>query len=93
MCAKQEAALHVWDLAREGELLRGVSIQVAPSARSHDRPDVDCAVLDRVGARVKAQGAVILNAPAHYSLSGAGDAAMFETDPDGLKREAVHLPG
>ena len=89
MCAKQEAALHVWDLAREGELLRGVSIQVAPSARSHDRPDVDCAVLDRVGARVKAQGAVILNAPADYPLVDAGDAAVVEAAPAGVKREVI----
>ena len=37
--------------------------------------------------------AVHEDAPADYPLVGAGDAAAFGTDPDGLKLEVVHLPG
>jgi glyoxylase I family protein len=34
---KQEAALHVWDLVREGAALGGVAVRAAHSARPHDR--------------------------------------------------------
>ncbi|MDP2330190.1 MAG: VOC family protein [Reyranella sp.] len=34
---KQEAALHVWDLVREGTILGGVALRAAHSARPHDR--------------------------------------------------------
>lgn len=34
---KQEAALHVWDLVREGTVLGGVALRAAHSARPHDR--------------------------------------------------------
>ena len=34
---KQGAALHVWDLVREGTILGGVALRAAHSARPHDR--------------------------------------------------------
>ena len=34
---KQEPALHVWDLVREGTILGGVALRAAHSARPHDR--------------------------------------------------------
>jgi len=34
---KQEAAIHVWDLVREGTILGGVALRAAHSARPHDR--------------------------------------------------------
>ena len=34
---KHEAALHVWDLVREGTILGGVALRAAHSARPHDR--------------------------------------------------------
>ncbi|MEI8153303.1 MAG: hypothetical protein WCG92_17145 [Hyphomicrobiales bacterium] len=42
---------------------------------------------------MKKKGAVILDAPADYPPYGAGDAAVFLADPDGLKLEVVHFPG
>jgi glyoxylase I family protein len=42
---------------------------------------------------MKAAGAVVLDTPADYPQYGAGDAAVFLSDPDGLKLEVVHLPG
>jgi len=56
---KQEAALHVWDLVRDGGVV----------------------------------GAVILGAPAEYPQYGAGAAAAFVSDPDGLKLEVVPFTG
>ena len=45
------------------------------------------------GAPMKEKGAVILDAPAEYPQYGAGDAAVFLADPDGLKLEVVHFTG
>lgn len=105
---KQEAALHVWDLVREGALLGGIALRAAHSARPHDRysaglhhlafraadrADVDRAYELMNGAPMKEKGAVILDAPAAYPQYGAGDAAVFLADPDRLKLEVVHFTG
>ncbi len=105
---KHEAALHVWDLVREGTLLGGIALRAAHSARPHDRysaglhhlafraadrADVDRAYVQMNGAPMKERGAVILDAPADYPQYGAGTCAVFGTDPDGLKLEVVPLPG
>ena len=42
---------------------------------------------------MKEKRAALLDAPADYPQYGAGDAAVFGTDPDGLKLEVVHFPG
>ena len=40
-------------------------------------------------ALMKKKGAALLDAPAEYPEYGAGDAAVFLADPDGLKLEVV----
>ena len=100
---KQEAALHVWDLVREGRILGGVALRAAHSARPHDRTTAglhhlafnaeDRADVDRAYVLMKERGAVILDAPAAYPQYGAGYYAVFVADPDGLKLEVVHFPG
>ena len=100
---KREAALHVWDLVREGTILGGVALRTAHSARPHDRYSAglhhlafrasDRADVDRAHALMKEAGAVVLDAPADYPQYGAGYYAVFLADPDGLKLEVVHLPG
>lgn len=105
---KHEAALHVWDLVRDGALLGGIALRAAHSARPHDRYSAglhhlafraaDRADVDRVHALMKEalmekKGAVILDAPAAYPQYGAGYYAVFLADPDGLKLEVVHFDG
>ena len=100
---KREAALHVWDLVREGTILGGVALRTAHSARPHDRYSAgmhhlafrasDRADVDRAHALMKEVGAIVLDAPADYPQYGAGYYAVFLADPDGLKLEVVHLPG
>ena len=105
---KHEAALQVWDLVEGGRLLGGVALRAAHSARPHDRysaglhhlafrasdrADVDHAYAVMKEAVRKAPGDVLLDAPADYPQYGAGDAAAFMADPDGLKLEVVHFDG
>lgn len=100
---KQEAALHVWDLTREGKVIGGVALRAARSERPHDRYTAglhhlafhaaDRADVDRAHALMKGTGATILDAPAEYPQYGAGYYAVFVADPDGLKLEVVHYPG
>jgi len=100
---KQEAALHVWDLAPEGRLLAGVALRAARSDRSHDRYSaglhhlafraVDRADVDAAYSLMRAKGADILDPPADYRQYGAGYYAVFLADPDGMKLEVVHFPG
>lgn len=100
---KQEAALHVWDLIRDGTLLGGVALRAAHSARPHDRYSAglhhlafraaDRADVDRAHVLMQEQGATILDAPADYPQYGAGYYAVFVADPDGLKLEVVHFEG
>jgi glyoxylase I family protein len=100
---KQEAALQVWDLVRDGTLLGGVALRAAHSARLHDRYSAglhhlafraaDRADVDRAHRVMKEKGATILDAPADYPQYGAGYYAVFVADPDGLKLEVVHFPG
>ena len=100
---KHEAALHVWDLVREGALLGGIALRAAHSARPHDRTSAglhhlafraaDRADVDRAHELMKEKGAVILDAPSAYPQYGAGYYAVFVADPDGLKLEVVHFPG
>jgi glyoxylase I family protein len=98
---KQEPGLHVWDLARDGEIMSGVALRVARSARHHDRYSAglhhlafhasDRADVDDAHALMKEKGATILDAPAEYPQYGAGYYAVFLSDPDGLKLEVVHF--
>ena len=100
---KQEAALHVWDLAPEGRLLAGVALRAARSDRAHDRTSAglhhlafraaDRADVAAAHALMKQHGATILDPPADYPQYGAGYHAVFLADPDGLKLEVVHFPG
>jgi catechol 2,3-dioxygenase-like lactoylglutathione lyase family enzyme len=100
---KQEPALHVWDLIRDGEVVSGVALRLARSDREHDRYTAglhhlafhagDRADVDRAHALMKAKGATILDAPAEYPQYGAGYYAVFVADPDGLKLEVVHFIG
>jgi catechol 2,3-dioxygenase-like lactoylglutathione lyase family enzyme len=100
---KQEAALHVWDLVRGGEVVGGIALRAARSERRHDRYTAglhhlafhaaDRADVDRAYALMKEKGAVVLDAPADYPQYGAGYYAVFFADPDGLKLEVVHFIG
>ncbi len=100
---KQEPALHVWDLARDGKVIGGVALRAARSGRPHDRYTAglhhlafhaaDRADVDRAHALMKEKGATILDAPAEYPQYGAGYYAVFMADPDGLKMEVVHFTG
>ena len=100
---KQEAALHVWDLMRDGRVAGGVALRAARSERRHDRYSAglhhlafhaaDRADVDRAHVLMKEQGATILDPPAEYPQYGAGYYAVFFADPDGLKLEVVHFLG
>jgi len=100
---KQEAALHVWDLVRDGEVVGGIALRAARSERRHDRyaaglhhlafHAADRADVDRAHALMRENGAAILDAPADYPQYGAGYYAVFLADPDGLKLEVVHFVG
>ena len=100
---KQEPALHVWDLIRDGEVVSGVALRLARSDREHDRYTAglhhlafhagDRADVDRAHALMKGKGAIILDAPAEYPQYGPGYYAVFMADPDGLKLEVVHFIG
>ena len=100
---KQEAALHVWDLIRDGQVAGGVALRAARSERGHDRYSAglhhlafhaaDRADVDRAHVLMKGRGATILDPPAEYPEYGAGYYAVFFADPDGLKLEVVHFPG
>lgn len=48
--------------------------------------------IDRLHETLKADGVTILDAPAEYPYA-PGYYALFFTDPDGIKLEAVHVPG
>jgi catechol 2,3-dioxygenase-like lactoylglutathione lyase family enzyme len=100
---KQEAALHVWDLIRDGQAIGGFALRVAHSDRPHDRYTAglhhlafhaaDRADVDRAHRLMKERGATILDPPAAYPQYGAGYYAVFFADPDGLKLEVVHFMG
>jgi catechol 2,3-dioxygenase-like lactoylglutathione lyase family enzyme len=100
---KQEVALHVWDLVRDGEVVGGIALRAARSERPHDRYTAglhhlafhaaDRADVDRAHALMQEMGAAILDAPADYPQYGAGYHAVFLADPDGLKLEVVHFIG
>lgn len=100
---KQEAALHVWDLIRGGEVVAGVALRAARSEREHDRTSAglhhlafhaaDRADVDSAHALMKETGATILDRPAAYPEYGVGYYAVFLADPDGLKLEVVHFIG
>lgn len=100
---KQEAALHVWDLARDGRVFGAVALRAARSQSPHDRYTAglhhlafhaaDRADVDRAHALMKAKGATILDAPSEYPQYGAGYYSVFLADPDGLKLEVVHFTG
>lgn len=100
---KQQPALHVWDLTRDGAVVGGVAIRAARSLRGHDRYTAglhhlafhaaDRADVDRAHALMKEQGATVLDPPAEYPQYGAGYYAVFVADPDGLKLEVVHYIG
>jgi catechol 2,3-dioxygenase-like lactoylglutathione lyase family enzyme len=100
---KQEAALHVWDLVRDGVIVAGVALRTAHSEREHDRYSAglhhlafhaaDRGDVDRAHVLMKEQGATILDPPADYPQYGAGYYAVFVADPDGLKLEVVHYIG
>lgn len=100
---KQEAALHVWDLMRDGQTLSGVALRAARSPRPHDRYSAGLhhlafhaasrADVDRAHELMKERGATILDPPADYPQYGAGYYAVFVADPDGLKLEVVHFVG
>jgi catechol 2,3-dioxygenase-like lactoylglutathione lyase family enzyme len=100
---KQEAALHVWDLVRDGQAVGGVALRAARSERAHDRYTAglhhlafhaaDRADVDRAHAVMKEKGATVLDPPAAYPHYGAGYYAVFFADPDGLKLEVVHFIG
>ncbi|MCW5734885.1 MAG: VOC family protein [Enhydrobacter sp.] len=99
---KQEAALHVWELVRDGQIVAGVALRAARSPREHDRyaaglhhlafHAADRDDVDRAHALMKEQG-TILDPPADYPQYGAGYYAVFVADPDGLKLEVVHYIG
>ena len=71
---KQEAALHVWDLSRDGQVAGGVALRAAQSERRHDRYSAglhhlafhaaDRADVDRAHALMEEQGATIVDPPA-----------------------------
>lgn len=100
---KQEAALHVWDLRRDGQVVGGIALRAARSDRPHDRYTAglhhlafhaaDRADVDRAYALMREKGATILDPPAEYPKYGAGYYAVFVSDPDGLKVEVVHFIG
>jgi catechol 2,3-dioxygenase-like lactoylglutathione lyase family enzyme len=100
---KQEAALHVWDLIRDGQIVGGFALRAAHSERGHDRyaaglhhlafHAADRADVDHAHALMKNKGATILDPPADYPHYGAGYYAVFMADPDGLKLEVVHFIG
>lgn len=100
---KQEPALHVWDLIRDGKVVSGIALRAARSERPHDRYSAglhhlafhaaDRADVDRAHTLMKEAGATILDAPAGYPQYGAGYYAVFVADPDGLKLEVVHFIG
>lgn len=100
---KQEPALHVWDLSRDGRFAGGVALRAARSQRGHDRYSAglhhlafhaaDRADVDRAHVLLREQGATILDPPADYPQYGAGYYAVFFADPDGLKLEIVHFTG
>jgi catechol 2,3-dioxygenase-like lactoylglutathione lyase family enzyme len=56
--------------------------------QAHDR-----ALVDALGRDVPLWGGTILDAPREYPEYAPGYYAVFFTDPDGIKLEAVHLPG
>lgn len=101
--ARQEAAIRVWDLVRDGQVVGGVALRAASSTRAHDRyaaglhhlafHAADRADVDRAYVLMKEKGAVILDAPAEYPQYGAGYYAVFLADPDGIKLEVVHFIG
>lgn len=98
---KQEAALQIWDLVRDGHVVGGVALRAARSGRAHDRYSAGLHRLafhaagrgdvDRVHALLRDRGATVLDAPAEYPQYGAGYYAVFFADPDGLKLEVVHF--
>jgi len=100
---KQEAALHVWDLTRDGEVVGGIALRAARSERDHDRYSAglhhlafhaaDRADVDRAYALMQEKGATILDPPVEYPQYGARYYAFFIADPDGLKLEVVHFIG
>lgn len=100
---KQETALHVWDLVRDGQIVGGVALRAARSPREHDRYTAglhhlafhaaDREDVDLAHRLMKEQGAAILDPPADYPHYGAGYYAVFVADPDGLKLEVVHYVG
>ena len=100
---KREAALQVWDLAREGQAVAGVALRAARSPHPHDRyaaglhhlafHAADRGDVDRAHRLMAEQGATILDPPADYPQYGAGYYAVFLADPDGLKLEIVHYVG
>lgn len=53
----------------------------------------DRALVDAIGREVPAWGGTILDAPREYSGYAPGYYAVFFSDPDVIKLEAVHLPG
>ena len=99
---KQEAALHVWDLMRDGRVAGGVALRAARSERRHDRYSVglhhlafdaaDRADVDRAHTLMTEQGAMILDPPAEYPQYGAGYYAVFFADPSGNRLEVYVRP-
>jgi hypothetical protein len=53
----------------------------------------DRAVVDALANEIPAWGGAILDAPREYPEYVPGYYAVFFTDPDGIKLEAVYLPG
>jgi glyoxylase I family protein len=53
----------------------------------------DRALVDALAREVPAWGGTILDAPREYPEYVPGYYAVFFADPDGIKLEAVHLPG
>ncbi len=53
----------------------------------------DRSVVDALARDVPAWGGTLLHAPREYPEYARGYYAVFFTDPDGIKLEAVHLPG
>lgn len=53
----------------------------------------DRALVDALARDVPKWGGTILDAPREYPEYVPGYYAVFFTDPDGIKLEAVHLPG
>jgi len=53
----------------------------------------DRALVDALAREVPGWGGAILDAPREYPEYAQGYYAVFFTDPNGIKLEAVHLPG